>query len=202
MIPKCKYVRTVEVSNCPPAGSNLTETPEPSRSSSINNYQPASDMDVVPSGVLREEPTSVDLTKDTNCRLMAYHEPYLEVVANNNTQQQEFSQCQWSHPLEQDSSSRHTVPEQHHNHPVSLGMRMRRATRPVATMWSEIVNNSVISIILCTVLLASQFTVIAAINAVAEGGEYISNLKQDLLGLCRPICLGYVDAQLRALEWA
>lgn len=143
-------------------------------------------MDVVPSGVLREEPTtSVNLTKDTNCRLMAYHEPYLEVVAHNNTQQQEFSQCQWSHPLEQgSSSSRPTFPDQQHNHRVSLGIRMRRATRPVATMWPEIVNNSVISIILCTVLLASQFTVIAAINAVAEGGEYISNLKQDLLGLC------------------
>lgn len=57
---------------------------------------------------------------------------------------------------------------------------MSLTTRPVVArmsgrvVWSEIVNNSVISIIICALLLASQFTVIFAINAVAEGGEYKS----------------------------
>lgn len=107
-----------------------------------------------------------NIIKDnTNCRLMAYHEPssasssttYLEGLLQQQHQQPERSGCGGDDVSCRDSRA---MIRPHTTRPYLVGMR-----------WPETLaaNSSVISIIL-TLLVVSQFTVIFAINAVADGG--------------------------------
>lgn len=79
----------------------------------------------------------------SNCRLMAYHEPYSDMKNNNHAEREHRT------------------------------MVISRGRGPVAALWMEALNNSAI-LITISLLVVSQFTVILAITAVAEGsGEFM-----------------------------
>lgn len=127
------------------------------------------------------------LSKD---RLMAYHGPYLEV--ENHQKQGGSSSCRRRpdkcycsnghpnhHPCNQNHQSNND-----RNHGAAVMIRRRP---PGTARWPEmVVHNSVISIILAVLVVASQFSVIVAINAVAEGGgELVSSSKFSTQGITR-----------------
>lgn len=75
------------------------------------------------------------------------------------------------------------------------------AIPPGTTLWPEMVHKSVISIILTVLVVASQFSVIVAINAVAEGGgELVSSSNFSTKGITKgDMVILHVNIQLYRL---
>ena len=130
-------------------------------------------MSSVSSACSREQPVLYYNSRRRRCTgLISYHEPYLEKSNQGRLEQHQDAFVYYHQRHRRHESPGHVAlkrcsPQADPNR--SRPAVIRRTRRHAVGMWSEMVN-SVISIIVTLLVASQQFTVILAINAVAEGG--------------------------------